>query len=202
MQSSGGLDQNLFALLKDLRKKVAKKHQIPPYTVFMDPSLEDMTVQYPITVEEIAKIYGVGEGKAKKYGKEFADFIAKYVEDNNIERTQDMVLKQVANKSSHKVFIIQSTDKKIDLEDIARAKNLSMNDLLKEMERIVYQGTKLNIDYYIEDNFDEDVVDDFMEFMNESESDSMKVLLDEFGDELSDEEVRMLRIKFISDVAN
>ncbi len=115
-----------------------------------------MTVQYPITVEEITKIYGVGEGKAKKYGKEFADFISKYVEDNNIERTQDMVLKNVANKSSHKVFIIQSTDKKIDLEDIARAKNLSMNDLLKEMERIVYQGTKLNIDYYIEENFDED----------------------------------------------
>ncbi|KQR94497.1 ATP-dependent DNA helicase RecQ [Chryseobacterium sp. Leaf180] len=202
MQSSGGLDQNLYALLKELRKKVAKKHRIPPYTVFMDPSLEDMTVQYPVSVDEIAKIYGVGEGKAKKYGKEFADFIAKYVEENNIERTQDMVLKQVANKSSHKVFIIQSTDKKIDLEDIARAKNLSMTDLLKEMERIVYQGTKLNINYYIEDNFDEDTVDEFMEFMNESESDSMKVLLDEFGDELSDEEVRMLRIKFISDVAN
>ncbi|UOE37070.1 DNA helicase RecQ [Chryseobacterium oryzae] len=202
MQSGGGLDQNLFALLKDLRKKIAKKHEIPPYTVFMDPSLEDMTVQYPVTVEEIAKIYGVGEGKAKKYGKEFADFIAKYVEDNNIERTQDMVLKQVANKSSHKVFIIQNTDKKIDLEDIARAKNLSISELLKEMERIVYQGTKLNIDYYIEDNFDEDIVDDFMEFMRESESDNMKVLLDEFGDELSDEEVRMLRIKFISDVAN
>ena len=111
-------------------------------------------------------------------------------------------MKQVANKSSHKVFIIQSTDKKIDLEDIARAKNLSMTELLKEMESIVYQGTKLNIDYYIEDNFDEDIVDGFMEFMTESESDSMKVLLDEFGDELSDEEVRMLRIKFISDVAN
>ncbi|EJL71860.1 DNA helicase RecQ [Chryseobacterium populi] len=202
MQSGGGLDQNLFGQLKELRKKVAKKYGIPPYTVFMDPSLEDMTVQYPITVEEIAKIYGVGEGKAKKYGKEFADFIKTYVEDHNIERTQDMVLKQVANKSSHKVFIIQSTDKKIDLEDIARAKNLSMNELLKEMESIVYQGTKLNIDYYIEDNFDEDIVDGFMEFMNESESDSMKVLLDEFGDELSDEEVRMLRIKFISDVAN
>jgi len=202
MQASGSLDQNLFGLLKELRKKVAKKHEIPPYTVFMDPSLEDMTVQYPITLEEIAKIYGVGEGKSKKYGKEFADFISKYVEDNNIERTQDMVLKNVANKSSHKVFIIQSTDKKIDLEDIARAKNLSMNDLLKEMERIVYQGTKLNIDYYIEENFDEDIVEEFMEFMNESESDSMKVLLDEFGDELSDEEVRMLRIKFISDVAN
>nr|WP_315034341.1 DNA helicase RecQ [uncultured Chryseobacterium sp.] len=201
-QASGGMDQKLFNLLKELRKKLAKKYGIPPYTVFMDPSLEDMTVQYPISVDEITKIYGVGEGKAKKYGKEFADYIKTYVEDNNIERTQDMVLKQVANKSSHKVFIIQSTDKKIDLEDIARAKNLSMDELLKEMERIVYQGTKLNIDYYIEDNFDEDIVDGFMEFMNESESDSMKVLLDEFGDELSDEEVRMLRIKFISDVAN
>lgn len=202
VQAGGGLDQNLFAQLKELRKKVAKKHGIPPYTVFMDPSLEDMTVQYPISVDEIAKVYGVGEGKAKKYGKEFAEFIAKYVEDNNIERTQDMVLKTVANKSSHKVFIIQNTDKKIDLEDIAKAKHLSMDDLLSEMESIVYQGTKLNIDYYIEENFDEDIVDDFMDFMKESESDSMKVLLAEFGDDLSDEEVRMLRIKFISDVAN
>ena len=202
VQAGGGLDQNLFAQLKELRKKVAKKHGIPPYTVFMDPSLEDMTVQYPITVDEIAKVYGVGEGKAKKYGKEFAEFIAKYVEDNNIERTQDMVLKTVANKSSHKVFIIQNTDKKIDLEDIAKAKHLSMDELLSEMESIVYQGTKLNIDYYIEENFDEDIVDDFMDFMKESESDSMKVLLAEFGDDLTDEEVRMLRIKFISDVAN
>ncbi len=202
VQAGGGLDQNLFAQLKELRKKVAKKHGIPPYTVFMDPSLEDMTVQYPISVDEIAKVYGVGEGKAKKYGKEFAEFIAKYVEDNNIERTQDMVLKTVANKSSHKVFIIQNTDKKIDLEDIAKAKHLSMDELLSEMESIVYQGTKLNIDYYIDENFDEDIVDDFMDFMKESESDSMKVLLAEFGDDLTDEEVRMLRIKFISDVAN
>ncbi|TXF79030.1 DNA helicase RecQ [Chryseobacterium sp.] len=202
VQASGALDQVLFGQLKELQKKVAKKHGIPPYTVFMEPSLEDMTVQYPVTVEEIGKIYGVGEGKAKKYGKEFAEFIKKYVDENNIERTQDMVLKQVANKSSHKVFIIQNTDKKIDLEDIAKAKNLSMDDLLKEMERIVYQGTKLNIDYYIDENFDEDIVEEFMEFMGESESDSMKVLLAEFGDELSDEEVRMLRIKFISDVAN
>jgi len=202
VQQSGGLDQNLFNQLKDLRKIVAKKHGIPPYTVFMDPSLEDMTVQYPITVEEIGKIYGVGEGKAKKYGQEFAEFIKKYVKENDIERTQDMVLKGVANKSSHKVFIIQSTDKKIDLEDIAKAKNLSMDELLKEMERIVYQGTKLNIDYYIDENFDEDIVEEFMDFMKESESDSMKVLLAEFGDDLSDEEVRMLRIKFISDVAN
>ena len=202
VQAGGGLDQNLFAQLKELRKKVAKKHGIPPYTVFMDPSLEDMTVQYPITVDEIAKVYGVGEGKAKKYGKEFAEFIAKYVEDNDIVRTQDMVLKTVANKSSHKVFIIQNTDKKIDLEDIAKAKHLSMDDLLSEMESIVYQGTKLNIDYYIDENFDEDIVEEFMDFMKESESDSMKVLLAEFGDDLTDEEVRMLRIKFISDVAN
>lgn len=201
-QQGGGLDENLFAQLKDLRKKVAKKHGIPPYTVFMDPSLEDMTVQYPITIEEIGKIYGVGEGKARKYGKDFAEFIKTYVEENNIERTQDILIKQVANKSSHKVFIIQSTDKKIDLEDIAKAKNLTMEDLLKEMERIVYQGTKLNIDYYIDENFDEDIVEEFMEFMGEGESDSMKVLLAEFGDVLTDEEVRILRIKFISDVAN
>ena len=202
VQSSGGLDETLYLQLKDLRKKVAHKNGIPPYTVFMDPSLEDMTVQYPVNIEEIGKIYGVGEGKAKKFGKDFADFIKKYVEENEIERTQDMVLKQVANKSSHKVFIIQSCDKKIDLEDIAKAKNLSMDELLKEMERIVYQGTKLNITYYIDENFDEDLVEEFMDFMKASESDSMKVLLSEFGDDLSDEEVRMLRIKFISDVAN
>lgn len=202
VQQNGGLDEVLFSQLKELRKKVAKKQGIPPYTVFMDASLEDMTVQYPISIEEITKIYGVGDGKAKKFGKEFAEFIKQYVEENNIERTQDMVLKQVANKSSHKVFIIQSTDKKIDLEDIAKAKNLTMDELLKEMERIVYQGTKLNIDYYVDENFDEDIVEEFMEFMGESESDSMKVLLAEFGDDLSDEEVRMLRIKFISDVAN
>ncbi|AQY23091.1 DNA helicase RecQ [Riemerella anatipestifer] len=202
LQGGGGLDKVLFNQLKDLRKKIAQKQGIPPYTVFMDPSLEDMTVQYPITIEEIAKVYGVGEGKAKKFGKEFAEFIKKYVEDNNIERPDDMVLKKVANKSSHKVFIIQNTDKKIDLEDIVNAKNLSMDELISEMESIVYQGTKLNIDYYIEENFDEEIVDDFMEFMKESESDSMKVLLAEFGEELSDDEVRLLRIKFISDVAN
>ena len=202
VQSGGGLDENLFNQLKDLRKKVAKKHGVPPYTVFMDPSLEDMTMQYPTTMQEIAKIYGVSEGKARKYGEEFVKFIAKYVEDNDIVRTQDMVLKQVMNKSNHKVFIIQSTDKKIDLEDIARAKNLTMDELLSEMESIVYQGTKLNIDYYIEENIDEDLVEEFMDFMSESESDSMKVLCAEFSDDLSDEEIRMLRIKFISDVAN
>ncbi|WP_018674537.1 DNA helicase RecQ [Riemerella columbina] len=201
-QAGNAMDQALFSQLKDLRKKVAKKHGIPPYTVFMDPSLEDMTIQYPISIEEIAKVHGVGEGKARKFGKEFAEYIKKYVEENDIERPDDMVLKKVANKSSHKVFIIQNTDKKIDLEDIANAKNLSMEELISEMESIVYQGTKLNIDYYIDENFDEDLVDDFMEFMNDSESDSMKILLAEYGDELTDDEVRLLRIKFISDVAN
>ncbi len=196
------MDEKLFAQLKELRKNMAKKLGQPPYTIFMDASLEDMTLQYPTTVEEVANIYGVGDGKARKFGKEFAAFIKNYVEENGIERMQDMVMKTVAKKGSHKVFIIQSTDKKIDLEDIAKAKNLSMDDLLKEMEQIVYQGTKLNIDYYIDENFDEDIVSDFMDFMNESDSDSMKVLLAEFGDDLSDEEVRMLRIKFISDVAN
>ncbi|MDL1913346.1 MAG: DNA helicase RecQ [Bergeyella sp.] len=200
--SSGGLDEVLFSRLKDLRKRIAKTKGIPPYTVFMDPSLEDMTIQYPVSVEEISKIHGVGDGKAKKYGKEFADFIKQYVEENEIERTQDIVLRQVANKSNHKVFIIQSTDKKLDLEDIAKAKNLSMEELLKEMEAIVYQGTKLNINYHIEKHFDEDIVEDFMEFMRESDSDNMKVLLKEYGNELNDEEVRMLRIKFISEVAN
>lgn len=200
--AASSMDQNLYSQLKELRKKVAKKHQIPPYTVFMDASLEDMTIQYPITPEEISKIYGVGEGKARRYGKEFAEFISQYVSENQIERTQDMVLKQVANKASHKVFIIQSTDKKLDLEDIARAKHLTMDALLKEMERIVYQGTKLNIDYYLEELFDEDIVEEFMDFMKESESDSMKVLTGEFGEDLSDEEIRMLRIKFISDIAN
>ncbi len=201
-KGTGGMDEILFKHLKELTRKVGKKLGVPSFAVFMDPSLEDMTVQYPTTIEEMAKIYGVGEGKARKFGKEFTEYIAKYVEENDIQRTHDMVMKQVANKSSHKVFIIQSTDKKIELEDIARAKNLTMTELLKEMEAIVYQGTKLNINYYIEEHFDEDIVEDFMEFMHESDSDSMKLLTSEFGDELSDEELRMLRIKFISDVAN
>jgi len=197
-----GLDEVLFSLLKDIRRKVAREHKIPPYTVFQDPSLEDMTMQYPISLEEISRIHGVGEGKAKKFGNEFAEFIKKYVEENDIERPNDLVLKQVANKSSHKVFIIQSTDKKIDLEDIAKAKNLTMDELLSEMEGIVYQGTKLNIDYYVKENFDEEIIEDFTNFMMESDSDSMKILCKEFSDELSDEEIRILRIKFISDIAN
>ncbi|MFC6268564.1 DNA helicase RecQ [Frigoriflavimonas asaccharolytica] len=200
--ASGVLDEVLFAHLKKIQKKVGEKHGVPPYTVFMEPSLEDMTIQYPITIEELTNVYGVGENKAKKFGKDFVDFIKKYVEENNIERSQNSVMRTVANKSNHKVFIIQNTDKKIDLQDIAKAKNLTMDELLKEMESIVYQGTKLNINYYIDENFDEDLVEEFMDFMKDSETDSMKLLLDEFGQDLSDVEVRMLRVKFISDVAN
>jgi len=200
--ASGVMDEKLLNQLKNIRKTVAKKNGIPPYTVFQDPSLEDMTVQYPTNIQEMSRIFGVGEGKAKKFGKEFVEYIKQYVEENDIIRPDDLVLKQVANKSNHKIFIIQNTDKKIDLEDIAAAKQLGMDELLSEMESIVYQGTKLNIDYYIEDNFDEDMVEEFMEFMMESEDDNMKTLCAEFSEELSDEEIRMLRIKFISDIAN
>ncbi|MEG0188393.1 MAG: ATP-dependent DNA helicase RecQ, partial [Algoriella sp.] len=156
----------------------------------------------PITLEEIAKIYGVGEGKAQKFGKDFVDFIAKYVTDNDIIRPEDMVIKQLADKSSHKVYIIQSTDRKLNLEDVASAKNLSMSDLLSEMESIVYQGTKLNIDYYIDDVLDEDQQEEIYDFLMEAESDSMSKLLKEFSDDYDEEELRLMRIKFISDVAN
>lgn len=200
--ASTALDPVLFEGLKALRKQVAQKNKIPPYAVFMDPSLEEMTIQYPISLEEIAHIHGVSEGKARKFGKDFIEFIQKYVEENDIQRPEDIVLRQVVNKASHKVFIITSTDKKIDLEDIAQAKNLSMDELLSEMESIVYQGTKLNIDYHINENMDEDLVEEFMDFMHQSESDAMKVLCAEFGNELSEEEIRLLRIKFISDIAN
>lgn len=201
-QKPAAADEKLFRQLKALCQKVGKQKDIPPYAVFMEPSLEDMTIQYPVTLEELANVHGVTEGKAKRFGKEFVDLIARYVEENGITRTQDMVMRQVANKSSHKVFIIQSTDKKIDLPDIAKAKHLTMDELLKEMEAIVYSGTKLNLDYYINDNFDEEIVSEFMEFMRESETDCLDKILAEFGDDLSEEEIRILRLKFISDVAN
>ncbi|WP_313376286.1 DNA helicase RecQ [Chishuiella sp.] len=195
-------DDALLKQLKDLRKKIAKKHQIPPFAVFQDSSLDDMTMQYPTTIKELTNVYGVGEGKAQKFGKDFVEFIAKYVQDNDIIRPEDMVIKQVADKSSHKVYIIQSTDRKLNLEDVAAAKKMSMSDLLSEMESIVYQGTKLNINYYIDEVLDEDQQEEIYEFLMESESDSMSALLKEFGDDYDDEELRLMRIKFISEVAN
>ncbi|MBQ0147724.1 MAG: DNA helicase RecQ [Flavobacteriaceae bacterium] len=195
-------DDVLLKQLKDLRKKIAKKHNIPPFAVFQDTSLEDMTMQYPTTIKELTNVFGVGEGKAQKFGKDFVNFIAQYVTDNDIIRPEDMVVKQVADKSSHKVYIIQSTDRKLNLEDVASAKNLSMSDLLSEMEAIVYQGTKLNIDYYIDDILDEDQQEEIHDFLMDSESDSMSVLLKEFGDDYEEDDLRLMRIKFISEVAN
>ncbi len=204
-QPTGGgtaLDRKLFDDLKDIRKKVAKDNSIPPFAVFQDPSLEDMALQYPTTLEELSNVFGVGEGKARKFGQEFVKYIAKYVKENDIIRPDDLVIKQVANKSSHKVFIIQSTDRKLDFEDIAKAKDLSIGDLLSEMESIVYQGTKLNINYYVDELLDDDQQGEIIDFLMESDSDKMSVLLDEFGNDYSEDELRIMRIKFISDVAN
>ncbi len=195
-------DDVLLKQLKELRKKIGKKHGIPPFAIFQDTSLEDMTMQYPTTIKELTNVFGVGEGKAQKFGNDFVNFIAQYVADNDIIRPEDMVVKQVADKSSHKVYIIQSTDRKQNLEDVASAKNLSMQDLLSEMESIVYQGTKLNIDYYIDDILDEDQQGEIHDFLMESDSDAMSSLLEEFKDDFEEEELRLMRIKFISDVAN
>lgn len=196
------LDKVLLTYLKDLTKKVAKKHKIPPFAVFQEPSLEDMAMQYPTTIDELKKVYGVGEGKARKFGKKFVELIAKYVEENEIERPDDLVIKQIVDKSTNKVYIIKSTDRKMNLEDIAKAKGLNMEELISEMESIVYQGTKIDIDYYIDEVVDEDLQEEIVEFLMEADSDNLKDLMEEFGDDLDEEEVRLVRIKFISEVAN
>lgn len=201
-QASNSFDENLLKDLKDLRKKLAKKNGIPPFAIFQDPSLEDMTMQYPTTLKELNNVYGVGEGKANKFGLPFVEYIAKYVEENEITRPDEMVIKSLADKSSYKVYIIQSVDRKLDLEDMAEAKSLSMNDLLSEMESIVYQGTKLNINYYIDEILDEDQQEEIHDFLMEAENDSMSTLLKEFGDDYDEEELRLMRIKFINEIAN
>ena len=199
----GALDETLLGYLKDLRKKVAKKMSIPPFAIFQDPSLEDMALNYPTNLEELSNIFGVGEGKAKKFGKEFVQLIARYVEDNEVEKPDDFVIKQIVNKSTNKVYIIKSTDRKMNFEDIAKAKGMSMEELLNEMESIVYQGTKLNIDYYVDEMIDEELQEEVMDFlMEEAETDSMTELLEEFGDDMDENEIRLMRIKFISDVGN
>ncbi len=201
-QVPAAFDDTLLKHLKDLRRKLAKQHGIPPFAVFQDPSLDDMTMQYPTTIKELTNVFGVGEGKANKFGKPFVEFIANYVEENDIVRPDEMVFKGVADKSSFKVYIIQSVDRKLDLEDMAGAKSLSMDDLLSEMESIVYQGTKLDITYYINDILDEDQQEEIHDFLMEAENDSMSNLLKEFGDDYDEEELRLMRIKFINDIAN
>jgi ATP-dependent DNA helicase RecQ len=201
-RSSGTADEALMAMLKDLRKKEAKRHGVPPFVVFQDPSLEDMALKYPITVEELGNVHGVGEGKAKKYGKPFVDLIARYVEENDIIRPDDLVVKSTGANSSNKLYIIQNIDRKLSLEDIAKAKGFTMDALLKEMEQIVYSGTKLNIKYWIDDILDEDQQEEIHEYFMESESDRIEDALKEFDGDYDIEELRLMRIKFISEVAN
>ena len=201
-KSSGTTDEALMTMLKDLRKKVAKKLGVPPFVVFQDPSLEDMSLKYPVTIDELGSIHGVGEGKAKKYGKEFVDLIARYVEDNDIIRPDDLVVKSTGANSSLKLYIIQNVDRKLGLDDIAKAKGLSMDDLLKEMEQIVYSGTKLNIKYWVDDILDEDQQEEIHDYFMDSESDKIDLALKEFEGDYDTEELRLMRIKFISEVAN
>ncbi|WP_010134497.1 RecQ family ATP-dependent DNA helicase [Ochrovirga pacifica] len=196
------MDTQLMSLLKSLRKTVGKKKGIPPYAVFQDPSLEDMTLKYPTSLEELGNIHGVGDGKAKKFGKEFIELIAKYVAENNIDKPDDMVVKTTGEKSGLKLYIIQNTDRKLPLEDIAKAKGLEMDELVKEIESIVYSGTKLNIDYYLDDILDEDQQEEIYEYFMEAESDKISDAMDEFDGDYDDEELRLMRIKFISEVAN
>ena len=203
MKGGGAADEELFAMLKDLRRKVAKMNGLAPYVIFQDPSLEDMSIQYPITMEELQTVSGVGVGKAQKYGAEFIELIKKYVEEKEIIRPQDMVVKGVANKSNNKIFIIQSIDSKMDFEHIARARNLDMDELLTEIETIVNSGTRLDIQYYLNTIMDEDKVDDiYLYFKEDAETDSLDAAIEELGSEYSEEEIRLVRIKFISEVAN
>ncbi len=199
----GALDSTLLHLLKDLRKKVAKEHSLPPYVIFQDPSLEDMATQYPITMEELANITGVSKGKAEKYGKLFVELIAQYVEDNDIERTTDMVVKSLVNKSAIKVYIIQSIDKKIQPDDIARSKGLKLDDLLNEIKTIVDSGTKVDLRYYIDQMVDADQQDLIYDYFREAETDSLDEAYSELkSDGVTMEELRLMQIKFLSEVAN
>ncbi len=201
-KSSGTADEALMSMLRDLRKKVSKKLGVPPFVVFQDPSLEDMALKYPITVDELSNVHGVGEGKAKKYGKEFVELIARYVEDNEIIRPDDLVVKSTGANSSNKLYIIQNIDRKLSLEDIAKAKGFTMDNLLKEMEQIVYSGTKLNIDYWVNEILDEEQQQEIHDYFMDSESDKIEEALKEFDGDYDIEELRLMRIKFISEVAN
>jgi ATP-dependent DNA helicase RecQ len=205
MQGKGsGYDEELLALLKDLRHSVSKQLQLPPFVIFQDPSLEDMTIQYPITLEELKYCQGVGEGKAKKYGTEFIALIKKYVEEKDIARPQDLIIKSVDHKTKPgKKFIIQSIDRKMMFEDIADVTGLDMDALLTEIEAIVNLGIKLNLNYYIEEMVDEDkIVDIYAYFKEEAENDSLEAAMAALGPDFTEEEVRLVRIKFLSEVAN
>ena len=203
MKGGGAADEELYAMLKDLRRSVAAHNNLPPYVIFQDPSLEEMSIQYPITIEELQTISGVGAGKAQKFGAEFIKLIKAYVEEKEIIRPQDLVVKGVANKANNKIFIIQSIDRKMDFEDIARAKNLDFEEVLSEVEGIVNSGTKLDISYYINKVMDEDKAEDiYLYFKEDAESDSLDAAIEELGSDYSEEEIRLVRIKFLCEVGN
>ena len=195
-------DMNLLNKLKDLRKKIADKKSIPPYVIFQDPSLVEMTIRYPVKFEELSSIFGVGEGKSKKYGKEFVELISEYVEQNNITRPDDLVVKSAGKNSSLKLFIIQSIDRKLSIEDIAQSKSMDLSELISEMETIVFSGTKLDISYCIDDYLDEDQQGELYDYFIESESDNIEMALEEFDGEFDEFELKLFRIKFLSDLAN
>ena len=195
-------DPVLLEMLKDLRKKVAKQKGVPPFVVFQDPSLEDMALKYPITIQELTNVHGIGEGKAKKYGSEFVKLIERYVEENDIVRAEDLIVKTTGSNSALKLFIIQNIDRKLPLPDIAQAKGLEMDEFLKEMEQIVYSGTKLNIDYWVNEIFDEEQQEELHEYFMEAESDKISLASKEFAGDYEDDELRIYRLKFISEVAN
>lgn len=206
MPAGGGascaVDPALYSMLKDLRKKLAKKLDVPPYVIFQEPSLEAMATVYPITVDELQNIPGVGAGKAKRYGEEFCKLIKRHCEENEIERPEDLRVRTVANKSKMKVAIIQAIDRKVALDDIALSKGIEFDELLEEIEAIVYSGTKINIDYFLNEIMDDDPVQDIYEYFKESTTDRLDEAMDELGDDYSEEEVRLVRIKFISEMAN
>ncbi len=198
----GAADEALYHMLESLRKKISEKEGLPGYVIFQDPSLQEMAIQYPVTTEELTHIVGVGAGKAKKFGKPFLDLISKYVEDNEIERPQDFVVKSVVNKSGLKVHIIQNIDRKVPLEDIAKAKGKELPDVITEIEAIVGSGTRVSIDYYINDILDEDEQTDIYDYFMESETDEIDAAYEEFEGDFSEEQLRLMRIKFMSEVAN
>ena len=190
-------------MLKDLRKDLSRRLRLQPWIIFGDPALEDMSISYPISLEELKNCQGVGDGKARKFGKEFVELIRKYVEENEIERPDDFVIKSAPNKSADKVFIIQSIDRHMSLEDIAAAKNMDMDELMGEIEAIVASGMKLNLDYYIEENLDEEIVGDIYDyFRNEAVSDDVQAALEALGPDYYENEVRLVRIKFLCEVAS
>ncbi|MBQ9820892.1 MAG: DNA helicase RecQ [Muribaculaceae bacterium] len=199
---SGAVDAELFSILKDLRRKIAKQHGLPTYVIFQEPSLDAMATTYPITVEELQNIPGVGPGKAKRYGKDFVELIKKYVDENEIERPEDMRVRTVANKSKLKVEIITAIDRKVPLDALAESKDLEFDELLDELEAIVYSGTKINVSYYIDEAIDIDIEDDIFEYFKESDTDDIETAMKELGDDYTEEEIRLVRIKFLSEMGN